>query len=34
MVGNHYVLISATRPNGEALSVVGVELAHMFDMDV
>ena len=34
MVGNHDVLISATRSNWEVPSVVGVELSHMFDMDV
>ena len=34
MVVNHNVLIAATRSNGEAHSVVGLELAHMFDMDV
>ena len=34
MVGNNNVLIVATISNGEAPSVVGVELAHMFNMDV
>ena len=34
MVGNHDILIAATISNGLAPSVVGVELAHMHDMDV
>ena len=34
MVGNHDVLIDAMRSNGEAPIVVGVELSHMFDIDV
>ena len=34
MIGNHDLLIAVTRSNGEAPSVVGVELAYMFNMDV
>ena len=34
MVGNHDVIIAATISNAEATSVISVDLAHMFDMDV